>query len=159
MPYRYKSVPATFQADIVARHSGRHSPATFQGISVARHLRLHSPATFRGISVARHLRLSLSGDISGRYHRPALRPALSGDISGHFRCPSPPAGTLQRRFGAFPLPDTSGRHSPATFQGISVARHLRLSLSGNVSGRYRRPSLLVAFLSLPGLIRRREPRT
>ena len=65
-----------------------------------------SPATFRGISVASHLRQHISGNVSGR-----------------FRCQSPPAAHLRQRFGPFPLPVTSCRTSPATFQGDRRPSH------------------------------------
>ena len=47
---------------------------------------------------------------------------------------------FRRRFRPFPSPVTSAHPSPATFQDVFVAHHLRPSLSGNVSGRFRRPS-------------------
>ena len=59
---------------------------------------------------------------------------------GPFPSPVPPALPLRQRFGPFPLPVTSGFTSAATLRAFSVARHLRLYLSGDVSGHFRCPS-------------------
>ena len=111
------------------------------------------------VSLSAHLRPYLSGDILGLYRcpsPPSSPAALSGDILGLYRCPSPPpvplrrcfwplslpvtSGVhLRRRFWPFPLPVTSAHPSPATFLAVSVACHLRPSLSGDISEHFRRP--------------------
>ena len=80
----------------------------------------HSPAAFPAPIVARHpCRTS-----------PATFRGIS--VARHLRLHSPAT------FLAAIVARHSGRHSPATFKAFFVARHLRPSLSGDVSGRYRR---------------------
>ncbi len=56
---------------------------------------------------------------------------------------------LRRRFRPFSSAVTFCHPSPATFPALFVPCHLRLSLSGNVSGRFRRPSPPAATSSFP----------
>ena len=135
--------PATFPALIVPNHlleSLPPSSATFSPFIVARHLRHPSPATFRSVSVARHLRPYISGDVFALYRRPSP-PAIPLRrrfqlLSSPTTC-SNPSLHLRQRFRPLSLPVTSGHSSPATFRSVSVARHLRPSLFGDVSSSYR----------------------
>ena len=137
--------------------SGRKSPATFPAFSVARHLRPFPLPVTPAAHPRRRFGPFLSPVTSGRFRRPSPPAARSGDVFGHFRCSSPPAVPLRRHFGPFPLPVTpaahlrrrfwpfpllvtSGSTSSATFRAVSVARHLRQYLFGDVSERFRRPS-------------------
>ena len=81
-----------------------------------------------------------SGDVSGRFRRPSPPPIPLRQRFRPFPSPVTSAIPLRRRFRLFSLPVTSAHPSPATFKAFFVARHLRPSLFGNVSGRFRRPS-------------------
>ena len=99
-----------------------------------------SSATFRGVSVARHLRPSLFGNVSALYRCPSPPPIHLRRCFQLLSFPttcSNPSLHLRRRFRPLSSPVTSGHPSPATFPAVSVARHLRPSLFGDVSSSYR----------------------
>ena len=55
----------------------------------------------------------------------SLQPSISGDVSAIYRLPAPQPIPLRRSFRHLSSPGTSAHPSPATFRGVSIARHLR----------------------------------